>query len=300
MEERVTKRYGSGLTWLLVVVVYGGWLLATWFATSLPVLILLPLGALLVAWQGSLQHEAIHGHLAPIGWLNALLAWPPLSLWLPYPVYRRNHRAHHRFEILTDPWQDPESFYVDQASWRTLSPPAQALLYAHNTLLGRMVLGPFLTIGQFFAGEVRALLSGDRRNLAAWLWHVPATALVLVWVVGVCDLSFWAYLGLFALPGTSLTLVRSFAEHKAANTPFERTAIVDAGRFFSLLFLNNNLHFVHHRRPDLPWHALPRYYQAHRDDLLNENGGLRYPGGYVEIARRFMFRPVDNPAHPFL
>lgn len=299
-DDQRQERRGARLTWSLVIVVYGCWLLVTWFAASLPVPILLPLGAVLVAWHGSLQHEAIHGHLAPIGWLNALLAWPPLSLWLPYPVYRRNHRAHHRFEILTDPWQDPESFYVDQASWRTFPPVVRALLYAHNTLLGRMVLGPFLAIGQFFAGEARALLAGDRRNLAAWLWHVPAVALILIWVVQICGLSLWTYLGLFVLPGTSLTLLRSFAEHKAANTPFERTAIVDAGRFFSLLFLNNNLHFVHHRRPDLPWYALPRYYRTHRDDLLRENGGLRYREGYGEIAGRFLFRPVDSPAHPFL
>jgi fatty acid desaturase len=91
--------------------------------------------------------------------------------------------------------------------------------------------------------------------------------------------------------------VRSFAEHKAANTPLERTAIVETGAPMALLFLNNNLHFAHHKRPDLPWHALPAYYRAHRDQLLDENGGLRY-GGYREILRRYLLRPVDAPAHP--
>jgi fatty acid desaturase len=92
--------------------------------------------------------------------------------------------------------------------------------------------------------------------------------------------------------------VRSFAEHKAANAPAERTAVVEAGAFFSLLFLNNNLHYPHHRRPDLPWHALPAYYLANRRQLLDENGGLVYPGGYLEIGRRFLLRPVDTPVHP--
>jgi fatty acid desaturase len=95
----------------------------------------------------------------------------------------------------------------------------------------------------------------------------------------------------------SLTLVRSFAEHKAANTPLERTAIVEAGAPLALLFLNNNLHYAHHKRPDLPWHALPAYYRAHRGQLLEENGGLLYRG-YREILRLFLLRPVDTPAHP--
>lgn len=284
---------------LLLVGIYVGWGLVTWFHAALPIWILLPVGAVLLAWHGSFQHEAIHDHLAANQWLNDLLVWLPLSLWLPYPIYRQTHRAHHRFEILTDPRRDPESYYVDQASWAGLPRAIQAILTWHNTLLGRVLLGPFLAIGQFFGGELRSLMSGDRRHLRAWLWHVPAVALVLIWVIGVCGLSFSAYLLLFVLPGTGLTLVRSFAEHRAENTPFERTAIVEAGGFFSLLFLNNNLHFAHHRRPDLPWHALKPYYQNHRQQLLEENGGLCYRNGYVEIAKRFLFRPVDRPEHPF-
>ena len=72
--------------------------------------------------------------------------------------------------------------------------------------------------------------------------------------------------------------MRSFAEHKAAMTPYERSAVVEAGPLFSLLFLNNNLHYVHHKRPDLPWHALPAYWRDHRRELLAENGGLLYRG----------------------
>ena len=95
-----------------------------------------------------------------------------------------------------------------------------------------------------------------------------------------------------------MTLVRSFAEHKASGTPLERTALIEAGPFFSLLYLNNNLHYAHHERPDLPWHALPGYYRAHRERLLGENGSLLYRG-YREVIARFLLRPVDTPAHPY-
>ena len=62
----------------------------------------------------------------------------PLSLWLPFAIYRSTHRAHHDFEILTEPWRDPESVSVDRATWHRLSAPVRLVLRAHNTLLGRL------------------------------------------------------------------------------------------------------------------------------------------------------------------
>ncbi len=288
------------ISWSLISFVYIAWLFATWFHQSIPTWTFILLGAVLLAWHGSFQHEAVHDHFSSKRWLNDLIAFPPLTLWLPFQIYRRTHRAHHNVNILTDPRRDPESFYVNQASWSRLPIPIRHVLTCHNTLAGRMLIGPFLVIGQFLTGEAKALMSGDRHNLKAWLMHLPATALVLAWLVVIVDMPLWTYVGCFVLPGLSLTLVRSFAEHKAEHTPLERTAIVEAGSFFSLLFLNNNLHHAHHSRPDLPWQALPAHYRRHRKKLLKENGGLCYRDGYREIARRFLLRPVDRPAHPFL
>jgi fatty acid desaturase len=296
-EAKLTWLDRAGPTWIVAGVIYLGWGLTTWYYAALPWWLLLPLGGFLITWHGSLQHEAVHGQLAPWRWLNDAVALPPLGLWLPFPLYRAAHRAHHDFEILTEPWRDPESFYVDRDTWGRLPAPVRAVLHAHNTLLGRLLLGPFLVVGQFYWAEMAALWRGDRRRLSTWLWHLPLVALVLVWVIGVCGIPLRGYLALFVLPGISLTLVRSFAEHKAAHTPLERTAIVEAAPPFALLFLNNNLHYAHHKRPDLPWQALPAYYRAHRRALLDENGGLRYRG-YAEILRRFLLRPVDTPVHP--
>lgn len=283
---------------VVAAAIYASWLALTWFHDAIPWPILALLGGWTLAWQGSLQHEATHGLVAGDRRLNDLLALPPLNLWLPFPLYRQSHLAHHDTRILTLPRRDPESYYVDEATWARLPGPARALLRFHNTLLGRLTLGPFLVVGQFLVAEARALWAGDPVSRRAWLWHLPGVALVLLWVVGACGLPLWQYLLCFVLPGTSLTLLRSFAEHKALRTPEERTAIVEAGTLLSLLFLNNNLHWVHHRRPSLPWHSLPAYYRRHRDLLLAENGGLFYRG-YTEIAGRFLLRPVDQPRHPF-
>lgn len=297
--EQSDARHDRLISWLLSVSIYVAWGLATWFHDAIPLWALAPLGAVIIAWHGSFQHEAVHDNFSSRHWLNDLIAYPPLMLWLPYPIYRRTHRAHHNINILTDPRQDPESYYVDQATWEHLPTISRHLLTWHNTLAGRLLLGPFLVIGQFLIAEARALLSGDHRHLGNWLLHLPTAALVILWLAFV-DMPISTYVGCFVLPGLSLTLIRSFAEHKAAHTPQERTAIVEAGTFFSLLFLNNNLHFAHHRRPDLPWQTLPAYYRRHRETLLKENGGLYYAGGYREIAKRFLLRPVDKPAHPFL
>lgn len=299
MGERMSWRERAAPTWLIAAVMYTGYALVTWFFHDLSWWQVLPVGAVLIAWHGSLQHEAVHGQLAPDRRLNDLIVYPPLAIWLPYPIYRRTHRAHHNFEILTDPHRDPESFYLDRARWQRCGPAERALYTFHNTLIGRLLLGPFLVIGQFWLAEARALVRGDHGNLAAWLWHVPSVALVLLWVVLVCGIPLWAYVLLFVLPGTSLTLLRSFAEHAAAEDPQERTAVVEAGPFFGLLFLNNNLHYAHHKRPDLPWHRLPEYYRRNRDQLLRENGGLLY-NGYQDIAIRYGTRPIASPEHPFV
>jgi fatty acid desaturase len=295
-----TGRAGAKLiSWTLMCSLYVIWILMTWFHESIPIWLLFPIGACMIAWHGSFQHEAVHDQFSRRRWLNDGIAYPPLSLWLPFPIYRRTHRAHHNFKILTDPWRDPESFYVDRARWAQQPAFVQQILVWHNTLIGRLLLGPFLVVGQFLVNEIRALSAGDLRHVGAWLFHIPCISLILIWLMFIVDMPIGLYLLCFVLPGLSLTLLRSFAEHKAAGTPLERTAIVEAGAFFSILFLNNNLHFAHHRRPDLPWPALPAYYRRHRETLLKENGRLLYRNGYLEIARRFFMRPVDRPDHPY-
>lgn len=286
--------------WLFLASIYLVWGLLTWSHDLLTWWMLVPIGATLIAWHGSFQHEAVHGHLASPARLNELLAYPPLSLWIPLPIYKQSHRAHHHFDILTDPHRDPESFYIDPQDWQALPSPIRHVLVWQKTFPGRLILGPFLVIGQFLYSEARALWLGDHRHLTIWLWHLVGITIIITWVTIICGMPIWHYLLFFVLPGTSLTLIRSFAEHLAAHTPYERTAIVEAGPFFSLLFLNNNLHFVHHKRPDLPWQALPDYYRKHRHQMLEENGHLHYRGGYGEISRRFLLQPIDHPQHPFL
>ena len=277
--------------------IYVGFGVLTWFYHELPWWVVLPAGAYLVAWHGSLQHEVVHGHPTRWRWCNELLVFPSLWLWMPYRVYHESHIAHHRNQRLTDPLEDPESYYMTAARWRGCGRVARCLLWIHNTVIGRLVIGPLLAVCRFFHGEGVRLSQKDRNAVGAWLLHVPACAAVLFWVVGVCGIPLAEYVLLFAYPGTALTLLRSFAEHQAVTDPERRSVVVEAAWPMSLLFLNNNLHALHHSEPALPWYALPSRFRDRRESILAANGGYRFRG-YAEIIARYLLWPKEAVVHP--
>lgn len=284
-------------TWLVAAAVYGGWLVVTYFASVLPWWTVLPIGGYLVAWHGSLQHETIHGHPTRNARVNAAIAAPPLSLWLPFPIYRESHLIHHKTPELTCPIRDPESLYVDHAQWRHLGPGRRALWWIERRLIGRMLIGPLTTSLRFWSSEGARLRRGDNRHVGAWLIHLAMVAALLLWVTQVCGLAVWQYIVLFAYPGFSLSLVRSFTEHRPGHTQAQRSAIVEAGFLGSLLYLNNNLHVLHHAAPEVPWYDLPRRFRRDRDKLVAANGHFVFRG-YLEIVLRYGFVAKDEPIHP--
>jgi fatty acid desaturase len=284
-------------TLALVISIYGGWLALTFFWQSIPPWLLVPLAAWTVAWQASLQHEIIHGHPTRSRVVNDALGWPPLSLWLPFPVYKSSHLQHHRDERLTDPLDDPESFYVTESNWAGLPGWLRALLRFNQTLAGRLLVGPAFMIGFFLLAEWDRVVANTENRRQIWTLQAVLVAVVLFWVVVICGMPLWLYLLAFVYAGGALTRIRSFAEHRFADRPEERTAIVEDGGPMALLFLNNNLHVLHHLRPTIAWYQLPALYRAHRDALVARNGGLVYRG-YPELFYRYFIRPHDKLLHP--
>ncbi|WDZ79793.1 fatty acid desaturase (plasmid) [Ensifer adhaerens] len=281
----------------LALVIYGGFLALTWFWQVLPIAVVIGLGGWLIAWHGSLQHEVIHGHPTRNQRINDAIGWPPLSLWLPYAIYLEGHLVHHRDEHLTDPIEDPESSYFTRAAWESMGKVGRKLAEWNTTLLGRLTLGPLVMILSFLAQELVLIVRGDRQRARIWLAHAAGIAVVLVWVVAICGMPLWIYLFGFVYVGAALTRLRSYAEHRYAGHHDERTAIVEGTPLFGLLFLYNNLHVLHHQRPGVPWYQIPALYRRHRNVLLTINGGLVYRG-YLDVARRFLLKPHDDPRHP--
>jgi fatty acid desaturase len=277
--------------------IHGGWFATASLWRHIPMVLLAALGGWFVAWHASLQHEVIHGH--PTRWrrLNEAIGGLPLSLWLPYELYRKSHLRHHNDEMLTDPIEDPESAYLTLDRWQRMGPVARLLIRFGATLAGRLLIGPAVMIGGLLASEAVRLYRGDRTHGLVWLRHLVGIAAVLAFVHVWCGMPIWLYVVAFVYPGAALTRLRSFAEHRWSVEAAKRTAIVERAGIFGLLFLHNNLHVLHHARPNLPWYSLPRLYERERASLVVRNGGLVYDG-YLDVARQFLFRTHDGPVHP--
>lgn len=281
----------------LGVFIYFGWIMVTLWHADLPWWAFSVVAAWFAAWQSSLQHEAVHCHPTRSEALNTLFAGWPLLIWLPYGVYRRQHLWHHRDGDLTDPTCDTESYYVSRDAWGRMGYIGQGLAWVLNTLAGRLVLGPPVIVTRFLWAEVGRVIAGEPEHRRAWILHIPAAALVVAWLVFVAEMPLWLYLVAVVWPGSSLMLLRSFIEHRAAAPIAERTAIVDRAWPFSWLYLHNNLHVVHHAVPRAPWYELPALYRARQAEISRDNGGYVF-SGYSEVARRYLWRAKDHPAHP--
>ncbi|HEY9774000.1 MAG TPA: fatty acid desaturase [Planktothrix sp.] len=281
----------------LAASIYMMWAALTYFHAQTPDWLLFILGGWVVAWHSSFQHEAVHGH--PTKWrrINTLLASPALSLWLPFEIYRSSHLLHHKDERLTDPTEDPESKYLSADQWAQLGVLGRAIANCQASLLGRMTIGSALLVGRFLKDEFALVAAGDQKRIRIWLHHLIGVAFVAFWLTVVCDMSIAKYIACFAYPATALLTLRSFAEHRAARKVEHRTAVVENASIFALLFLNNNLHAVHHNNPAAAWYSLPQIYATNRNEIIEANGGLVYDG-YAEVVSRYLLAGHDQILHP--
>ena len=288
----------EGPTWLALAGCYILWLATVWAVPWLGWWLCAVPGALAVAFHSSLQHEVLHGHPTRNALINEALVFPAVGLFIPYRRFRDTHLKHHNDERLTDPYDDPESFYLPVGTWERGCSMTRALLAFNGTFAGRMLIGPALAMWGFWRAEWRLVRAGDRAVQGAWLRHVlgliPVIA-ILTWA----GVPLWAYVLGWAYPGMSLIMVRSYIEHRADDSPDRRSAIVESCWFWRLLFLNNNFHAVHHDRPAVAWYRIPGLWSSERVRVLDRNGGY-YLSGYGDVIRRWLWRrrePVVHPMH---
>ena len=281
------------ITLALILACYAVWGLSVFWLSTMSLWLAIPVAGASIALHSSLTHEAIHGHPFRRAWHNAALMFPALTLCVPYMRFRDSHLAHHTDARLTDPYDDPESNYLDPAVWERLAPPLRWVLAINNTLAGRLLIGPLVGQIAWMIADARAIRAGDRAALSGWLWHLPALALALV---AAAPMPLWAYL-VAAYIGLAILKIRTFLEHQAHERARARTVIIEDRGPLAFLFLNNNLHVVHHMHPRVPWYRLPQLYRANPERYLGCNGGYRYRS-YGEVFRRYFFQAKDPVAHP--
>lgn len=289
----------DGPTWMVALLLYGTWVLLMVYNAVLPWWVIMPVGAYLLAWHFSLQHEAIHSFRGVPAWLRFAVVYPPLGLWFPYPLYRKSHTTHHRDIHLTIPGVDTESYYVLRTDWQRMGAIKRGLLTFNQTMAGRLLIGPALRLWILINKECGRVRQGDYSHLPHWAAHTLAVAALFWFISGVCGFPWWQYCLLVAYPGLSLSLLRAFTEHRAADDSQERTASVESNAVFGILYLYNNLHVAHHLKPAMPWYEIPRFYRENRSELLRSNGEFVYRG-YGQLAKRYFFVPVFSPVHPTL
>ncbi len=303
MNTGMNKRRSStpAIEWptvFLALFCYGAWLAAgllLW--PSHPLIALIAL-ALILALQSSLMHEVLHGHPTRSARINEAFVFLPIGLVWPFRRFKTIHLRHHADERLTDPLDDPESYY--QALWmhEELPPTMKLLLKVNNTMVGRLILGPWLSSVGFFIDDAKQIAAGDKAIRKAWLLHVIGIAVVAPIVTFGFGIPLWLYVLVPVWLGQSLISVRTYAEHQWSEHPEGRTIIVERSPL-SFLFLNNNLHFVHHKSPTVAWYRLPKLFRERREEWLRMNNGYVYPN-YLALIKSFAFKAKEPVIHPVL
>ena len=277
----------ASVTWMLLIGYYselGGWVVC-------------PLAAVLVTLQSSLQHEVLHGHPTRNPAVNEALVYCSLGLFIPYRRFKSLHLRHHNNDRLTDPYDDPETFYLAWTDWESLPKALQIVLTINNTLLGRLLIGPLVSMVGFLGAELRMMSKGDTAVMRAWLHHLAGAIPVLIYITVVGKMPIWLYLLCVSYPAMSLLMLRTYAEHRAHEHAEARSIIVEFCPVFSLLFLNNNLHIVHHAHPRAPWYELPAMYDSAKEDWQRRNEGYVF-SSYVQLAKRYLFKVKEPVPHP--
>lgn len=267
----------------------GGWV---WASTGTVSILLTGIA---LAQFSSLQHEVLHRHPFRAQWLNEALVFPALMPFVPYLRFKHLHLQHHFDPALTDPYDDPESNYMEPAVWAKIPPLMQILLRWNNTLAGRVLLGPALGSYIFLRDELALLRAGDGQVLLAWGLHLIGVVPLLLWLQWV-GMPIWAYL-LAVYIGTALLKIRTFLEHRAHVAFRARTVVVEDRGPLSYLFLNNNFHVVHHMHPAVPWYELPALYASRRAHYLRRNEAYVYRS-YGQIIRQYLWHAKDPVPHP--
>jgi fatty acid desaturase len=249
--------------------------------------------AVLGAWHLSMQHEVLHGHPFKNQFINDAIGGIPVTLWIPYLAFKKDHYEHHLSD-LTNPALDNESYYVSQEQWDKAGRIRRAAWTANRTILFRMFVWTIVSTITYVLSVLKRAVRGEKGDRLAVALHVVGLVFV-VYLVSLSSMPLWQFALGTTYGGRILNAIRPFPEHKYQSGVETRTAMIMAGRFMSLLMLNNNLHVAHHDEPGVPWYRYDTLMQRVNAVQRARDAGVLYEGGYAEVFRRFSFTPVDSP-----
>ena len=293
-QKSVLNAGGEWRTIAVIFAVYGLTILTVMRREVLTPWLAIPFLSVLGAWHLSMQHETIHGHPFRRQWMNDVIGSIPVTLWIPYLCFKKDHLEHHQSD-LTHPGLDNESYYVSPEAWARAGKIRRAAYWANRTILFRMFVWTIVSTVTYVFGKSRDALWGDRQSQRALLVHAFGLVAVVLFVGKVAGMPLWQFALGTTYGGRVLNAIRPFPEHKYRAGVETRTAMVMAGPFMSLLMLNNNLHVAHHEEPGVAWYEVPNMSARVNAVERAREAGLLYEGGYAEVFRRFSFKPMGAP-----
>jgi fatty acid desaturase len=263
---------------------------APWIAA-----IVIALIALATPFHSALMHEAIHGRFAEDPRRNDR-AGRTLAILsaVAFDAMRFGHMSHHRYNRhaldrpdVIEPGQSrfrsAINYYVGLFGGIYLREVgASFAMLLPRSLLDRMIVA---TLSKN-EPEIAAMREAMRRGLDRRLWQMRFDVGLAIAIYATAFALYGAHWPLLMLGIALRGLIVSLMD----NAPHYGTpAVVGAdainartGRLGRWLLLNQNLHAVHHERPDLPWIELPGV-------LTSEN--RRCEMGYLTMLTRQVLGP---------
>jgi fatty acid desaturase len=254
--------------------------------------------SLATPFNTAVLHEAIHGRLARVPGHNdragRLLA---ICAGVAFDVVRFGHLSHHRFNRHALDRPD-----IIEPGQNALA--ASLRYYAH--LLGGLYFGEIIAslvmllprqvieglLKHAFAIEepaIVAIYGSARRVLDRRIRRIRADAFLVVVIYGAAFYLYGAWWPLLvagiALRGLIVSLQDNLPHYgtpAVINTPAYNSK---APRWLTRFMLHQNLHAVHHDRPELHWNSLP---------IMFAQAGRHYNGRYVVL----LVRQLGGPRRP--
>jgi len=199
-------------------------------------------------------HDGVHFQISKKRLINEsalLFAWPIL-LGSPF-LFRKIHLHHHSH--VNEPAEDPDHFTASKQLWKSFFRSFFLIFFYH----------------WFFLKKTRGL-----KDLA----HFSLSILIPFFIINICWLlkdsiglalfMIWVLPPFFAYGILSFTNA-AWPHHPAQETDrFKNTRNTYVPWIVQALMMNQNLHLIHHLKPNMPWYEYPEYLRQHEAELKRQ------------------------------
>lgn len=221
------------------------------------VLPLVPLQVLIGFLFFTIFHDGSHGTLSKNKSLNELMMLTSWVALLGNPwMFRKIHMRHHAYT--NDPERDPDHFTASDKNWKRWAKSSVLMVYYH-------------CYGFRMKGDLKFKL------------HLISSCLspVFVFLLALCSGYFAAFFFLWLFPAWCSLALLSYA-----NTAWPHHPAKERGRYkvaanqfvplwLQVCMLNQNLHLLHHVKPQVPWYRYPQVFEAHQAEFEAQDAPLR-------------------------